>query len=124
MVLQWNGVLTDAVRADRTQPGPTRAARNTAVVELAVFDAVNGIDHTYRPYLVRQQAPGSYSKNAAAAEAAYEALGVSLGEAGANVGVRRQSLRSATTGSRRAARSAGVTQAATAATTISRAVPR
>ena len=41
---------------------------------MAVYDAVNGIDHTYQPYLVRQRAAKSYSKNAAAAEAAYEAL--------------------------------------------------
>src|SRR4051794_20624457 len=74
MVLQWNGIMTDVVRADTTQPGPTRAGRNMAVVDVAIYDAVNGIDHSYEPYLVHQDAPQWYSKEAAVAEAAYETL--------------------------------------------------
>src|SRR6476620_2942005 len=74
MVLQWNGIMTDAVRADTTQLGPTRAGRNMAVVDVAIYDAVNGIDHSYEPYLVHKDAPKWYSKDAAVAEAAYETL--------------------------------------------------
>jgi hypothetical protein len=74
MVLQWNGIMTDTVRADFTQLGPTRASRNMAVVDVSIYDAVNGIDHSYEPYLVHQDAPKWYSKDAAVAGAAYEAL--------------------------------------------------
>lgn len=74
MVVRWNGIMCDVVRTDIAQAGPTRAARNFAVVELAVFDAVNGIDGHYQPYLVHQSAPKGSDKQAAAAEAAYEAL--------------------------------------------------
>ena len=42
MVLQWNDVLLDAIRIDKTAP-PT-AARAMAIVQTAVFDAVNSID--------------------------------------------------------------------------------
>ena len=42
MVLQWNEVLIDAIRIDKTAP-PT-AARAMAIVQTAVFDAVNSID--------------------------------------------------------------------------------
>lgn len=73
-VLEWNGILCDAVRVDTTQPGPTRAARNMAVVEAAVYDAVNGIDRGYRQYLDLPDASKSFSKEAAAASAAFETL--------------------------------------------------
>ena len=42
MVLQWNDVLLDDIRIDKTAP-PT-AARAMAIVQTAVFDAVNTID--------------------------------------------------------------------------------
>jgi hypothetical protein len=50
-VIEWNNVLIDALRADRTLPGPgiPRAAR--AMVQAAIFDAVNAIDGSYEPYM-------------------------------------------------------------------------
>jgi len=42
VVLQWNDVLLDAIRIDKTAP-PT-AARAMAIVQTAVFDAVKSID--------------------------------------------------------------------------------
>src|SRR5687767_1038232 len=41
VVLQWNEVALQAIRADKTPP--PLAARNLAIVHLAIYDAVNSI---------------------------------------------------------------------------------
>lgn len=71
-VLDWNKVLLDAVRVDRT--APPKAARAMAVVHVAIFDSVNGVSRGYTPYLVNGTAPAGASADAAAVEAAYRAL--------------------------------------------------
>ena len=71
-VLTWNQVLLDAVRTDRTL-GPL-AARNMAIVEVAVFEAVNSIDRGYEPYSRMVKVPRSASPEAAADAAAYRTL--------------------------------------------------
>jgi hypothetical protein len=71
-VLDWNTVLLNAVRTDRT--APPKAARAMAVMHVAIFDAVNGITHAYTPYLMTSDAPNGASPDAAAVEAAYRAL--------------------------------------------------
>jgi len=68
----WNKVLLDAVRTDRT--APPRAARAMALVHVAIFDAVNGVLRGYTPYLVTGTAPAGASADAAAVEAAYRVL--------------------------------------------------
>jgi hypothetical protein len=50
--------------------GPPPAERIIAMTQLAMFDAVNSIEHKYRPYLVQLPATPSASKDAAAAAAA------------------------------------------------------
>jgi hypothetical protein len=50
--------------------GPPPAERVVAMTQLAMFDAVNSIEHKYRPYLVQLPATSSASKEAAAAAAA------------------------------------------------------
>ena len=74
VVLEWNRIATDAVRADRHYGGPTWASRNLAIVQAAVYDAVNAIDQSHQPYLVKARAPRSTSLVAAAASAASRAL--------------------------------------------------
>jgi hypothetical protein len=49
-------------------PG-ANGVREMAILHLAMFDAVNGIDRHYRPYLVESAAPDSLSEDAAAATA-------------------------------------------------------
>ena len=73
-VLDWNEVALDALRVDRTQPGPVRAARNLAIVQAAVFDAVNGVAGDYEYYFVRRRARLGTSAEAAAVSAAYNSL--------------------------------------------------
>jgi membrane-associated phospholipid phosphatase len=72
VVIQWNRILLDAIRVDGTAPPP--AARNMAIVQLAVFDAVNAIDRAYTPYLFSKPAPPGASPEAAAAVAAHDTL--------------------------------------------------
>jgi hypothetical protein len=53
--------------------GPA-SIQHLAMVHGAVYDAVNAIDGRYQPYLVAPPAQCTYSKDAAAATAAYEVL--------------------------------------------------
>jgi hypothetical protein len=54
-------------------PAPV-TTRSTAIVQAAVFDAVNGIDPRYMPIFVRETGPRKASKRAAAVQAAYATL--------------------------------------------------
>lgn len=79
-VLWWHDVLMDACVVDNSlnyvadQGGPTRGARAMAVVQGAVFDAVNSIDERFTPYLIdADEAPGA-SVDAAVAQAAHDTL--------------------------------------------------
>jgi hypothetical protein len=71
-VLVWNEAALRAIRADRTPP-PV-AARNLAVVHLAVHDAVAATGGTDRPFRVRFADPIDADPAAAAAVAAHRAL--------------------------------------------------
>ena len=79
-VLFWNGVMLQAAVTDYAiggagdQLGPTRTSRAFAIVQGAVYDAVNSIDPDYTPYLIRVAAPKDASVHAAVAEAAYTTL--------------------------------------------------
>jgi membrane-associated phospholipid phosphatase len=72
MVLHWNDVLLDAIRADRT--APPMAARHMAIVHAAVYDAVNAIDRTHKPYAIDRHGPRNASPEAAVAAAAHRTL--------------------------------------------------
>ncbi len=70
VVLEWNGI---AVSAFSTQ-SPFAQARFMAIVQLAVFEAVNAIEGDYKPYLGTVVAPAGASADAAAITAAYKVL--------------------------------------------------
>jgi hypothetical protein len=72
-VTDWNVNATDALITTAGQ-APTVSTIHLAMVHGAVFDAVNSIDRGYEPYLVRVPARSWYSKDAAAATAAYRVL--------------------------------------------------
>lgn len=79
MVLRWNTIALQAVAADHSvsvpeQGGPTRSARALAIVQTAVFDAVNSIVGRFRPYLVDLRTRGNVSIDAAVATAARNTL--------------------------------------------------
>src|SRR5437868_7392510 len=49
--------------------------REAAMVDIAMFDAVNAIERRYQPYLFKQVAPSGTSQEAAAAAAAAAVIG-------------------------------------------------
>ena len=61
VVLEWNTILCQALR-DGTLPGPGWSSRNAAIVETAVFDAVNSIEKDYAPYLSDYDVPAGTSE--------------------------------------------------------------
>src|SRR5438270_4424213 len=71
MVIQWNQIMIDMLREQRPGIGPTVAARDMAVMDVAIFDAVNGIDRSYHSYLIAAAGPRNASEPAAAAAAAF-----------------------------------------------------
>lgn len=84
-VLLWNRVALAVHVIDHTpgflpgsgllvQGGPTRASRALGMVQGAVFDAVNSIDHSYTPYLLTRTFASSASKPAAVAVASHDTL--------------------------------------------------
>jgi hypothetical protein len=72
-VLHWNTVAMNAAVVDHgvgapgLQFGPTRTSRVFAIVQGAVYDAVNSIDPEAAPYLIQVSAPKGASLDAAVA---------------------------------------------------------
>jgi hypothetical protein len=71
-VTDWNRTMIGALETARTPPPATN--RVAAIVQAAVYDAVNGIRPRHAPYRVAPAAPPGASRAAAAAGAAHEAL--------------------------------------------------
>src|SRR5579864_8001411 len=72
VVLDWNTIAVNTAVANHQNP--FAQARYAAIVQLAVFEAVNAITGEYRPYLGTITAPQGASAEAAAIEAAYHVL--------------------------------------------------
>ena len=66
VITDWN---ENAVTFVTPRMVPPAAQRAVAMVQVAMFDAVNSIERRYRPYLVQLPAPPTASKEAAAAAA-------------------------------------------------------
>jgi hypothetical protein len=71
-VLDWNLIAVNTAIANGQSP--FAQARYGAIVQLAVFEAVNAITREYQPYLGSIVAPHGASADAAAIEAAYRVL--------------------------------------------------
>ena len=72
VVTDWDQIMVSSlVEAD---PSPIVAIRAAAIVQTAVYDAVNGIERRYAPYHVQPAAPPGASVRAAAIAAAHETL--------------------------------------------------
>ena len=72
VVLDWNAIAVNTAVANKQNP--IAQTRYAAIVQLAVFEAVNSITHKYQPYLGTITAPADASPDAAAVEAAYQVL--------------------------------------------------
>src|SRR5204863_3557771 len=72
-VTDWNAIASTAIVTTAAQPPPV-SALSFAMVQGAVYDAVNAIDGGYQPYLVQPSASPTDSKEAAASTAAFRVL--------------------------------------------------
>ena len=72
MVLRWNTTALAAIRVAALNP--LAAGRTLAIMQAAIYDAVNSIYQSYTPYLALISAPSGASEQAAAAQAAHDAL--------------------------------------------------
>src|ERR1700740_3027260 len=52
-VVQWNRTLLVIVRTPGAQSPTVHPTRSFAIMHAAIYDAVNNIDRTHRPYFVR-----------------------------------------------------------------------
>ena len=73
-VLDWNSIAVNTAVANKQNA--FAQARYAAIVQLAVFEAVNAITQHYQPYTSSISAPPGASAEAAAIEAAYKVLSV------------------------------------------------
>jgi hypothetical protein len=74
-VVEWNRTLLVILRTAGAQPPTIHSTRSFAILHAAIFDAVNNIDGTYSPYLVRLSAVSRMaSQPAAADQAAHDVL--------------------------------------------------
>jgi hypothetical protein len=74
-VTDWNRIMFQAaLHATPAATSPLVMTRNAALVEVAVYDAVNGIQRRYAPLHVQPAAPPGASIRAAAVQAAYAIL--------------------------------------------------
>ena len=73
-VVEWHQIFNAATLATVPAPNSLTTSRSAALVSVSVFDAINGVDRWYAPYLVTRRAPARASANAAAIQAAYAIL--------------------------------------------------
>ena len=71
-IMDWNA-KADAIAAEK-QILPAPHSRALAMLHIAMFEAVNAVEHRYAPYKLTLSADRSTSKEAAAAAAAYDVL--------------------------------------------------
>ncbi len=92
VVTDWNSELMSGIRS--TSQNPPRASRQMAMLHLAIYDAVNGIQRTHTPYHVSAMAPAGASPAAAVSAASHtiiDALYAGAGHAN-NATVRANAL--------------------------------
>src|SRR6202166_4207151 len=73
VVSQWNAIASIAI-VTNAKEGQASSGVWFAYVHLAVFDAVNAIDHRFQPYLFTANPPAGANKDAAAVAAAHRIL--------------------------------------------------
>jgi hypothetical protein len=72
VVLDWNAMAIDAIRADDT--GPTLSTRNLAILHTAIYDSINSIERTHQPFRFQVIPQGDALAEAAAVSAGYEVM--------------------------------------------------
>jgi len=72
VITDWNEIAQQALL--NAASSPVISSRSMAIVQVSVFDAVNGIERHYVPIHADMQAPRGASRRAAAIQAAYGSL--------------------------------------------------
>ena len=72
VVTDWNNAALDTIRTGKVPP--PIASRSLAILHTSIYDAVNGIARTHKPYLVQSFGSASASREAAASAAAHVVL--------------------------------------------------
>ncbi len=73
-VIEWNRILLGTLGTPGAADPTVFVTRPMAMVNLAMFDALNSIDPVYTPYVDRVTVPESASRDAAAGQAAHDVL--------------------------------------------------
>ena len=74
-VIEWNQTLLKIVRTPGAQPATIHSTRNLAMLHIAIFEAVNSIDHSFEPYSDHMhRASSRASRQAAADQSAHDVL--------------------------------------------------
>ena len=71
-ITDWNRIAQQALL--NAASSPVVSTRSLAIVQVSVFDAVNGIERRYEPIHADMDAPRGASRRAAAVQAAYASL--------------------------------------------------
>lgn len=74
IVIEWNRILQETLRIPGALPPTVFFTRPYAVLHVAMFDALNSIDHRYHHYAVRVRTTESASREVAAAQAAHDVM--------------------------------------------------
>src|SRR6476620_3859198 len=77
-VIEWNRTLLSIVRTPGAQPATVHSTRSFAILHAAIYDAVNSIDRTHKPYLVQLSGVSRQASQDAAADAAAHEILVKL----------------------------------------------
>jgi hypothetical protein len=77
-VVLWNRALLVIVRTPKAQPATIHPTRSFAIMHAAIYDAVNAINRTHQPYLVRLTGVSRFASQDGAADAAAHAVLVTL----------------------------------------------
>ena len=74
VVIEWNRILLTTLGTPGAAQPTVFFPRPYAILHVAMFDALNSIDYTYRPYAVRASVNGAPSREVAAAKAARDVM--------------------------------------------------
>ena len=77
-VIEWNRTLLTIVRTPGAQPATVHPTRSYAILHASIYDAVNSIDRSHAPYLVKLSGVPRHASQDAAADAAAHAVLVAL----------------------------------------------
>jgi len=74
VVQQWNQVLSETLKANVSYQNPGMASRSLAMTNIAMYDAMQGIQPTHTPFYTHGSAPANASLEAAVVQAGYRVL--------------------------------------------------